>query len=188
MLTAAGIIAVRKAGHDVSNVNALITLAAASYGSLLPDIDDPRSWAGHHLILFALPYWIFRAVAKFLGWLFRSKAIKEYSDELGHRKILHYPTTYLVSFASAIIILKSTAYRNDAVPFWLLCLITGLMLLGPISHAIGDAFFGSIKLLAPFSNKSFSFTPFATGSIVEKLVLLILVIADIPLLMSIFRA
>lgn len=161
-----------------------LVMTASAVGCLLPDADDPRSWIGRHLPLLCLPLWIVRFVAGCLGKITGSRYVSDFADELGHRKVLHYPFTYFVTFLLVCGCLKLTKY-GSGFPAWLSCLFTGI-LCGIFSHILGDAVFGGVAIGAPFCKRKIKLSPFATGSVAESIAFILFIFSDIVVIKNVF--
>ncbi|MBM7554344.1 metal-dependent hydrolase [Thalassobacillus pellis] len=153
------------------------------FGSLLPDIDTPRSrlgnkfWRGLVLVFLLI----------LLAYLFFPEVLNTYRDEMkifvwmmipvfvmiqGHRKMTHSFLFLIVLWGYCQIIVQFLG-----VPWFFLY---GL-LAGAVSHLAGDYLTKrGIPLFYPISKKYFRFLfTFRTGSNIEKIIVTVLVVYNV---------
>lgn len=126
-----------------SAMDAQLLILGGLVGSLLPDIDHPRSWIGRRILFISLPL----------------------SALVGHRGITH---SLLAILATAVIgymgVTQSGLNLGRSAP-----LVAGLCI-GYASHLLGDwASNSGIPLLWPISRKFRSPVVFCTGGIEERI-------------------
>ncbi|WP_163528395.1 metal-dependent hydrolase [Halobacillus ihumii] len=158
------------------------------FGSLLPDIDTPRSTLGKWFWKILLMFLLVAVIA----YLFAPSIIEMYRDELSVLTMLilpilvmvrsHRKMTHSVLF---IFLIGGYCYLIDSFLAVPLNYFIGL-LVGVCSHLLGDFITKKgIPLLYPFSKKHFRFiVTFTTGSSAEKMIVMALVVANICFLVD----
>ncbi|MFD2923246.1 metal-dependent hydrolase [Halobacillus naozhouensis] len=153
------------------------------FGSLLPDIDTPRSTLGK---------WFWRLLLIFLlgavsAYLLVPVIINEYRDELSIVSMFILPI---------LIMVRSHRKMTHSILFIFLiggyCYFIGYflavplnyfigLLVGVCSHLLGDVITKKgIPILYPFSKKHFRFiVTFKTGSLTEKFIVMTLAVANL---------
>ena len=149
--------------NNLNNLNIVYNLPIAFYigliiGSFFPDIDEPNSYIGKKL--------------SFLSKFLRKIGLK-------HRTLTH-------SVFFPFILFLIIAFVPDLDTFFVRGFIIGIIL-----HIIGDAITVSgVPILYPISKKRYflfpSFLRFKVGSTAEKVIIFILVFANIFLLIQFF--
>lgn len=137
-----------------------ILLASSLLGSVLPDIDHPKSWLGRRLIIISLPL----------------------SALVGHRGVTHSMAALALIFAGGFWGLSQVSLDSN---LWALSVV-GLCL-GYASHLFGDwASNSGIPLLWPRKKRYRSPVTFFTGSLDEKVIAFALWGASAYILANIF--
>lgn len=146
---------------EPESITGLIASALMLYisatSAVLSDVDEIRSRVGRKLLLFSVPFILFRIAGKITG-----------SQWFKHRGLTHYLITWLIT--STAIALPCIAGITDGNP--LIVIIAKSLLFFPVgylSHILLDLLSGKVKLLYPIIKKSIGINLFPYNSLREAL-------------------
>ncbi|SFR93858.1 metal-dependent hydrolase [Anaeromicropila populeti] len=166
---AAGTIAIAAVPVERTDIK-VIVLTGAVVGSLLPDIDQPRSTIGRKLKAVSWGIGVFRFLLKISTCLLPVKEKKYIRGVAGHRGITH-------SLLACFMVMGAFYLFRPCVPFqsYYVGLAEGVIV-GMWSHIFLDMLSNGVPLFTPISNKRIVLARIKTGGIREWLVRVILLL------------
>lgn len=152
-----------------------IILAGAVTGSLLPDIDHPRSTISKKLWMISWPLSIMRWGVKRLSSVLPRKEQQKINCIVGHRGITHSLLS-CISVACGMSIVGAVLHSCLEGYFsYYLCLVSSIVL-GMFSHLMLDMLSNGVPLFCPFNNRRIGVKWIKTGSLVEELFAVLLLV------------
>lgn len=141
-----------------------VILSAAVLGSLVPDIDNPKSSISYKFPLIRLFVGIFQMLARGIAILFPRKQEQYIRGTVGHRGISHTLVMVIAGFG----LVYSGAFL---LPDWQaeITLAAWGMGAGILSHIILDIFAGGAPIRFPFTLKRTTLANIKTGGALEWL-------------------
>lgn len=140
---------------DITSYEGMVFIAGAVIGSLFPDIDHRGSYLGR-----------------------KAKITSTITNALfGHRGITHSPIAMGAFVFFLYLLSKLFIVTSPFIKLWFIGFFLGIL-----SHIFLDMLTkGGVPLLLPFTKKRISLTKMKTGSMGEKLVMIIMVIVCVYL-------
>lgn len=162
---AAGVAAVQLLHITDSPVLVLAVTGGAVLGSLLPDIDNPRSFISRKIPVFSLLVGLFQGAARVFSCFLPNKQERYVRSVVGHRGITHSLTACLL--VAGIMAAAGVLFRTPADSGYALL---GLgVLLGILSHILLDMVAGGVPLFSPFLTGRITLARIKTGGVGEWL-------------------
>lgn len=165
---AVGILIVNVAGMQ-EPIGEAAVVAGSLLGSLLPDIDNPRSSISYQWPVLRMIVGIGQGAVRLLAAALPGKMRKRVRSMAGHRGIIHSPC--IAVFLFLLILLAGKVLHLD----------TGLFALGlfagMLSHIFLDMFSGGAPLGMPFTTERVTLARIKTGGAVEWMIRSIAVVA-----------
>lgn len=152
-----------------------LLMAGAVFGSLIPDIDHPRSTASQRFRPGAAVYGLGQGIVRLLSGLLPGRMGDMVRSLAGHRGLTH---SLLLPAALAAALIFSTGALAAG--------LTGL-LAGVASHIGLDMLSGGVPLLLPFTGRRFILARIRTGGFAEACVRLLLMAAGTAAFYKMFR-
>lgn len=159
---AAGLLLIRL-GQESQPVGAAILIGSSVLGSLLPDIDNPRSTISCKMPVLRLAVGVVQALTRSMALALPAKARKNIRSMAGHRGLLHAPFTALLF--SGILLLAGLGMHSRLVGMAAAGLCAGWA-----SHIALDLFSGGAPLGMPFSSRRTTLARIKTGGVAEWLI------------------
>lgn len=141
-----------------------VLLSAAVIGSLVPDIDNPRSSVSCKFPLIRVFVGIFQLLIRGIASLFPSKQEQYIKGTVAHRGISHTLVMVLLGYGlvySGVLLLPAWQEK------WRLAALG--MAAGILSHLILDMFAGGVPIFFPFTLKRLTLAHIKTGGVAEWL-------------------
>mgnify|MGYP005752421269 CR=1 FL=1 len=161
---------------------ASVVITGSILGSLLPDIDHPKSCISRRLWFIAWPIEIMRWVVKQLTAALPGKERKRINSIMGHRGITHSLLACISVAAgmAALGLILRTSLSGGYYKYYY-CLVIAIVA-GMLSHLFLDIFSNGVPLFCPFTMQRVGFRWIKTGSMKEAVVGMFLVVLLIALI------
>ena len=154
----AGVILAEHIQADV--MDSSILLFGAVFGSLLPDIDNPRSSISGKLPVVSGLVGISQQLVRLLSCLFPGKLRKNIRSMARHRGMIHSLMLPLLLTIPLLFCKSGTG-----------CLLISGGIVGILSHLLLDMLSGGVPLFMPFFMKRIKLAGIRTGGLWEKAVM-----------------
>lgn len=153
--------------HNNTPTLQVAIVTGAILGSLLPDIDNPKSSISYKWRLISSIISFFQFIIRSIASLLPRKSEKYIRSVVGHRGFSHSLTICII--LSALIMTLAYFYN---IPIILQYFMIGIPV-GMISHIVLDMFAGGVPLFSPISVKRITLANIKTGGAVEWIVRMI---------------
>lgn len=170
----AGALVIHISGYNLDV--AACTMVGAIFGSLLPDIDHPKSTISIKLWFVSWPLMILKQIIKMATSGLSKKKQRNISSMLGHRGITHSLLACISVLVAAIAIgafIQVKGNGNGSTEGYYIAFAIGI-LAGMVSHLALDMLSNGVPLLCPISYKRVGVKWIKTGSIQEWILFTIL--------------
>lgn len=158
---------------DAESIETALMIGGAVVGSLLPDIDNPKSCISHKLRIISIVITIGQSIIRGISHLLPRKYGNYVRSLIGHRGLTHsFVPIVAISVAAVVISLGSYGCRYQEYIFYI---AIGLNV-GIFSHILLDIFSGGAPIRMPFTTKRTCLAEIKTGGKVECLFRLVLTI------------
>lgn len=169
----AGAIFIRLSRNDNLDMCTLV-LTGSVLGSLLPDIDHPRSTISRKLWFISWPLVLLRGAMRQIASFLPKCEEQKVKSIVGHRGITH-SLIACISLGCAMSGIGFVAQDSMGAYYWHYMSFAVGLSLGMVSHLCLDFVSNGIPLFCPVTNKRYGFKWIKTGSMLEFLVGIILV-------------
>ncbi len=176
----AGVAFIKLSGQDNLDIVASV-ITGSVLGSLLPDIDHPKSTISRKLWFVSWPLVILRAAIRQTASTLPKSEEKKIDGIIGHRGITH-SLLACISIGCAFLGLGFIMRDSLGTHYETYTSLILSLLLGMISHLFLDFFSNGIPLFCPVTNKRFGFKWIKTGSIAEYFVGILLTVLLVGLI------